>query len=225
MRRICLAVLAGLMLCLGTTLFAGLKEADDLYNQGKYDEALTEYQKVLPELKGADAGRAQYKIGDCLFYQKKYNEAIEAYKGVFSIQGAGLSTICSAQYCIGLVFESQKKYDEAISEFKKVMEMQGVSSSIGYAQYHIGICLEAQGKPDEAQQYYLVVCRQEGASLGLYKIAFSKIKKSKLTNEEYKDLLQTMVRNINADNSEAGEFIGKLMSELDKIKKLEEITK
>jgi hypothetical protein len=34
-----------------------------------------------------------------------------------------------------------------------------------------------------------------------------------------------MIRNVNADNSEAGEFIGKLMSELDKIKKLEELSK
>ena len=179
MKRIGLVVLVGLMLCLGTTLFAGLEEADDLYNQGKYAEALAEYQNALPTLSGEDASLTQFHIGCCL--------------------------------------EAQKKYDEAILEYQKVSAIPNANPYyISNAQWHIGYLLEAQGKSDEAQQYYLAICRQEGTSLYLYKLAFSKINKTKLGRDGYIKLLQDMIFIIPATQENA-EFLGILKSELKKL--------
>ena len=210
-------VLVGLLLCLGKVAFAGLKEAEDLFQQKKYDEALVEYRKVLPELTGKEAGYCQLRIGHCLEGQKKYDEAIAEFKKVFAIQGVSPTDMSYAQYCIGRCLMAQKKYDEAIAEFKKVSTIQGADPTyLSGAQYYIGVCLEAQGKQDEAQQYYINACKIEGAALYWYKTAFSKINKTKLGREGYIKLLQDMIFIIQA-TPENAEFLGLLKSELKKL--------
>jgi tetratricopeptide (TPR) repeat protein len=210
-------ILVGLLLCLGKVALAGLKEADDLYNQKKYDEALVEYRKVLPELAGQEASYCQLRIGHCLELQKKYDEAITEFKKVLVIPEASPYNMAYAQYCVGRCLMTQKKYGEAITEFKKVSAIQGASPfHIAGAEYSIGYCLEMQGKYDEAQQHYLAVCRQEGAGLYWYKIAFSKINKTKLGRDGYIKLLQDMIFIIPATQENA-EFLGLLKSELKKL--------
>jgi tetratricopeptide (TPR) repeat protein len=169
-------ILAGLLLCLGKIAFAGLKEAEDLFNQNKYGEALSEYQKTLPALSGADAEHAQFRIGYCLELQKKYDEAIAEYKKVLTIQNAFPHSISNAQFRIGCCLELQKKYDEAIAEYKKVLTIQDAPPYfISNAQFRIGYCLELQKKYDEAIAEYKRILTIQDAhpeyiASGLYQI-------------------------------------------------------
>ena len=114
-----------IMLVLGlvwmsSMVFGGVKEADDLFDQGKYTEAEVEYRSVLPSLKGEDLSHAQFHIGYCLESQKKYDEAIAEYKKVATISGDNPHHISNAQFRIGLCFELQGKIQEAQEEYLKV---------------------------------------------------------------------------------------------------------
>ena len=117
----------GLILCLGTVLFAGVKEAKELYGAKKYVEAQAEFEKALPTLKGAGTVNVQLYIGHCLKAQKKYGEALVEYKKVLTIDGATGSQIVKAQYSIGHCLRDQKKYVEAQAEFEKVIMIEGAT--------------------------------------------------------------------------------------------------
>ena len=114
-----------IMLVLGlvwmsSMVFGGVKEADDLFDQGKYTEAEVEYRSVLPSLKGEDLSHAQFRIGYCLESQKKYDEAIAEYKKVATISGADPQYVSGAQFRIGCCLEAQGKIKEAQEEYLRM---------------------------------------------------------------------------------------------------------
>ena len=216
MKRITL-ILAGLLLCIGKVAFAGLQEADALFTQGKYAEALAEYQNTLPTLTEADASYAQFYIAFCLEKQGRYDEAIAEYSKVATIQNANPKWVAYAQFHIGCCLALQGKYNEAITEYGKVATIQNAPLyNILEAQFYTGLCLEKQGKDDEAQQYYIAICKQENAGLGWWKRGFSKVNKTKLGKDGYVKLLQDIILIIPATD-ETAEFLGLLKSELQKL--------
>ena len=211
-----------IMLVLGlvwmsSMVFGGVKEADDLFDQGKYTEAEVEYRSVLPSLKGEDLSHAQFRIGYCLESQKKYDEAIAEYKKVETIPNAHPHHISYAQFRIGYCLESQKKYDEAIAEYKKVATISGADPQyVSGAQFRIGCCLEAQGKIKEAQEEYLRMCSKRDSVFWL-KQAFSKIDPFIVGKDKYVEYLNKLIMIIPA-TPENADFLGLLKSELEKLK-------
>ena len=211
-----------IMLVLGlvwmsSMVFGGVKEADDLFDQGKYTEAEVEYRSVLPSLKGEDLSHAQFHIGCCFDLQKKYNEAISEYRKVATIPNAHPHLISYAQLHIGYCLESQKKYDEAIAEYKKVATISGADPQyVSGAQFYIGCCLEAQGKIKEAQEEYLRMCSKRD-SVFLLKQAFSKIDPLIVGKDKYVEYLNKLIMIIPA-TPENADFLGLLKSELEKLK-------
>ena len=208
----------GLILCLGTVLFAGVKEARELYGAKKYVEAQAEYEKALPTLTGSEKAGAQFKIGSCLLRFKKYDEAIEAFKKVAIIDGASVYYAANAQIYIGNCLLLQKKYAEAITAYEKVLLIEGVKPrQITDAYLNIGITFQKQGKKQESQEAFISGCLVENISLNHYKRNFSKIKKLEIGKEKYQDLLSKMILIIPAVPENAS-FLSLLKSELEKLK-------
>ncbi|MFA5417885.1 MAG: hypothetical protein WC341_05450 [Bacteroidales bacterium] len=75
-------------------------KADDLYNAGKLDDAIIQYQKSLEVIPGDDYANNQIK--KILDFQTKVREKLELYR---------------AKMANGKAFVATKKYDEAIQNF------------------------------------------------------------------------------------------------------------
>ena len=159
-------IVVAVMFLLGiTSVFAGVKEANELYGAKNYVEAQAEFEKALPTLKGSGTVNVQLYIGHCLKAQKKYGEALVEYKKVLTIDGATGSQIVKAQYSIGHCLRDQKKYVEAQAEFVKVLTMEGATAGkIAKAQYYIGHCLRNQKKYPESIEAFKKVIMIEGAT-------------------------------------------------------------
>jgi len=197
--------------------FAGIKEANELFKQGKYAEAQAEYEKILPTLmenvSPNQKASAQFKIGICLKIQAKYGEAIKAFKKVLTIK-ASPYYILEAKKNIGIILEYQKKYNEALLIWN---EMKDIPKREAYAQYHIGYCKEQQGKDNEAQEEYIKVFSIKDAPVYVIKAAYNRLNKILLGKEKLQEVLQTILLNVPATEQNA-EFLGFIKSEIEKLK-------
>ena len=106
-----------------------------LYEQGKYDEAIAQYEQAT----SADPNFASAfnNWGNALAAQKKYDEAIEKYARAAELD----PKFASAFDNWGLALAAQKKYDEAIEKYKRATELDPNNASIffnlGYAIYEL----------------------------------------------------------------------------------------
>ncbi len=109
------------------------KKAVKLSGEGKYEEAISFYDKALeiePGWKNALNGKrdAMNAIGDLLTVQKKYEDAISFYDKTLEIEPGyekalnGKKEIMKAR---GDLFMSQKKYTEAIYFYNKALKLDG----------------------------------------------------------------------------------------------------
>ena len=90
-------------------------------HQRRYDDAVSEYQKVVAGHQGPTAARAQFQIGECLFAQKKHNEAVREFLKV-DILYAYPEWSAAALFEAGRCFEKLGKSVEARSHFKQVSD-------------------------------------------------------------------------------------------------------
>lgn len=90
-------------------------------NQKRYDEAVSEYQKVVASHQGPTAARAQFQIGECRFAQKKHGEAVREFLKV-DILYAYPKWSAAALFEAGRCFEKLGKTVEARNHFKQVSD-------------------------------------------------------------------------------------------------------
>ncbi len=96
-----------------------VKKGNELYQEGKYEQALAAYQDALlddplNEIALFNQGNAYYKL-------KKYKEAIETYQKVVGSENLQLSA--KAFYNIGNARFQQNKLKESIEAYKKSLEL------------------------------------------------------------------------------------------------------
>ena len=60
------------------------QEANELYQEKKYDQALTKYQDAL--LSDPENKRLQFNVGNTLYQKKKYEEALKEYQNVIGTE-------------------------------------------------------------------------------------------------------------------------------------------
>ncbi len=114
-----------LILGLTTLTFADsvrskVNKGNELFKQGKYEQALAQYQDALlddpmNEIALFNQGNAYYKL-------KKYKEAIDAYQKVVGSENLKLSA--KAFYNIGNCYFQQNKLKESIEAYKKALELE-----------------------------------------------------------------------------------------------------
>ncbi|MBN2560567.1 MAG: tetratricopeptide repeat protein [Phycisphaerae bacterium] len=90
-------------------------------NQGRYDEAIEAYERVIERHKGPTAARAQFQIGQCLFARKRYEDAARELLKV-DILYAYPEWSAAALYEAGRCFEKLSRSAEARRQFTTVVE-------------------------------------------------------------------------------------------------------
>ena len=90
-------------------------------NQGRLDEAIRAYERVVADHNGETAARAQFQIGQCLFAKKEYDRAARALLKV-DILYAYPQWSAAALYEAGRCFEKLSKTAEARQQFTTVSE-------------------------------------------------------------------------------------------------------
>lgn len=95
-----------------------VKEADKLFKQEMYEEAMPMYQKFLT----VDPTNADYayKFGSCMVMLNKNND--KALEYLLAAEKQGKSDL-EVAYFIGRAYENEQKFDKAITYYERFMEV------------------------------------------------------------------------------------------------------
>ncbi len=129
-------------------------DADRMYAEGKFSDALAAYQRLLAALSGkSDTGNIHSRIGDCYFQLHDYQRALSAYRS--ALQNQKNSERPPTQYWIGFCSFLLGKDKEAVAEFLKIPEQYPSSGMwVGTAYYWAGRASERMGDKAKAAEYY-----------------------------------------------------------------------
>lgn len=127
-----LSILFGL---LQVALFAqqynsGLKDGNELYHEGKYDEAEVSYRKALESQPENDV-KGAFNLGDALYKQERYEEATQQFAKV-AATAEDKEIKSKAFHNLGNSLAQQKKYKEAIESYKNAMKLNPKDSETRY---------------------------------------------------------------------------------------------
>jgi len=199
-------------------VFAGLPEALALLTSGDFKGAEVVFRKNLETATGEDAAKNQFYIGWCLDGQMKYAEAVTEYAKVKDLKDASAYALSQAQYSLATSLKLQKRYAEAIVEFGKVKDItDAYPDYVTYSELGVYDCQEKTGNDTDAQIGYKDILLTKDLFIDAYKQALIKIDKVALGKTEYLQLLDTLLLNTDA-TSENAEFLGKVKSEIEKLK-------
>jgi tetratricopeptide (TPR) repeat protein len=128
--------------------------ANKLFSQARYAEALPVYQRLLSSRSGNVSSGAIYtRIGDCYFRLTDYKNAIHAYRSALQYQEN--PERAATQYWIGFSTFLLGNNADAVAEFLKIPELYPTSGMwVSTAYYWAGRVCEHMGKKDQAAAYY-----------------------------------------------------------------------
>jgi len=132
-------IIAAVILAAGVIFYYNLTSdltgrAQSLYKQGKYEEAIKYYDKILSgDKKNIDALN---KKGECFSALKKYDEAIKCFDEALSIDKSSVFLWNNK----GDVLFEEKKYEEGMECFDRVLE---IDSGNSYAKDRKNIVLKS----------------------------------------------------------------------------------
>lgn len=95
-------------------------EANSLYKQKKFDEALSEYQQSVAE--GATDPVTNYNLANAYFRNNKFQEAVSTFNQTAE-QANDENLKQSSFYNQGVAFSKQQKLEESIKSYKKAVLM------------------------------------------------------------------------------------------------------
>ncbi|HYA85482.1 MAG TPA: tetratricopeptide repeat protein [Nitrospirota bacterium] len=131
-----------------------LAQANTLFSEARYSEALSVYQRVLNSRTSTiPSGFTLTRIGDCQFRLADYQSAIRAYRVALEYQQG--SDRAATQFWIGLSTFLLRRDADAVAEFLKIPELYPASGMwVSTAYYWAGKVCEHMGKKEQAAVYY-----------------------------------------------------------------------
>ncbi len=132
-----------------------LDEGNKLFNEGKYEEAISSYIKFLE--KNPSAFQVHYNLGNCYKELGQYEKAIEEYNTVISNLKekkqdlSGNELAAKALAGLGEAFVKKGDYISAQESFKKSLEINPKDEVLAY---NVGEIYFSNGKVDEAIQFF-----------------------------------------------------------------------
>ena len=119
-------------------------EANRLYKEGRYEEALKLYRDIL----GGNAGLAQiqFNAGNCLFHLERYEEALDAFKEAIRLK----PDFFDAYTNLAGTFGKLKKFDEAVPLFERALAAYPESPALLSS---AGLLYLSSGRSDKAVEY------------------------------------------------------------------------
>jgi tetratricopeptide (TPR) repeat protein len=129
-------------------------QADQMFSQGRYPEAIRLYQTVLSSPSGAvSKGLVHTRIADSYFRLIDYQRALDAYRQAIEYQEP--AERAQTQYWIGFCVLLLGRDAEAVAEFLKIPENYPASGMwVGTAYYWAGRASERMGKKEQAAELY-----------------------------------------------------------------------
>ncbi len=98
---------------------------------GYYDQAIFQFQALLPEAGSSAEAELRYNIGEAYYYKGEYQQAIlEFLKVPYLASGAGnVDWTATSFYMAGQSYEKMMKFDEAISMYQQVVDRPGIDAN------------------------------------------------------------------------------------------------
>jgi len=131
-----------------------LKDANGLFDSGKYEEAITKYLAVAEKLEGSDqsCARCYVKAGEAYVKLKKTEEALRAFVKATEID----ENLAEAYSQLASLYNGMGKLDDAAKMSAKANELMAKSPAGGdpIALYNQGVILWNGGKGAEARDAF-----------------------------------------------------------------------
>lgn len=112
-----------------------LRVGDAYYALGKYDEAMSYYQKAIGAEPGGDY--AMFQIANCYYRSERSYEAVTTFRKMIRIYPYS-RLVQQAQYNVGYVYFLTGNYTQAIDEFKTLINKYPNTDWAARSQYNIG---------------------------------------------------------------------------------------
>jgi len=167
-----------------------LTEGNKLYNEGKYQEAIAIYQKILEQF--PDAYVINKNIGNAYFQMEEYDKAEEYYKKVLERDPNNND----AKMLIGNCYVNRGQNEKALEWYNQI-SFDDIDDPI--VLYNIGTNYYNLGKYEEALRYYKkAVDIQPDFLDGLYQLGLAY-----LTTQQYHESITAFEKYLQLD-SESG---------------------
>jgi len=131
-----------------------LKDANGLFDGGKYEEAITKYLAVAEKLEGSDqsCARCYVKAGEAYVKLKKTDDALRAFVKATEID----ENLAEAYSQLASLYNGMGKLDDAAKMSAKANELMAKSPAGGdpIALYNQGVILWNGGKGAEARDAF-----------------------------------------------------------------------
>ena len=129
-------------------------QADRMFSQGRYSDAIRLYQTVLSSPSRAmPPGLIHTRIADSFYRLTDYPHALDAYRQALKEQKP--AERAQTQYWIGFCTLLLGRNSEAMTEFLKIPESYPASGMlVGTAYYWAGRASERMGDKDKAAELY-----------------------------------------------------------------------
>ena len=143
------------------------------YNEGKFDEAITLLQTIVPTEDSLTYTEAQLGLGFAYEFKGDINEAISAWLNIHREDNP--KAYAWAQFRLGFAYEIQDRLDECISAWSNI-DRKDNPEVYAKAQLNLGATYYAQGKLDQAIAAWSNIHREDDseayaqAQLGLGEI-------------------------------------------------------
>ncbi len=122
-----------------------LEKGNDLFDQGKYDEAILAYQTIVEKF--PEAYILYRNIGNCYFQMEKYDLAEEYYLKVLEKEPNDTESILG----VGNTYANRAQNEKALDWYSKI-EFEKISDPM--VLYNIGSNFYTQGQHQEALRYF-----------------------------------------------------------------------
>jgi Ca-activated chloride channel family protein len=113
-----LSIAFALVAC-GSAVASSNRQGNKLYNQGRYDEALSAYQKAQAEQ--PDLAELHYNVGNTLHHKEDYQGA--AAETLQGLSKADPDLRAQAYYNLGNSFYRQGQFAEAVAAYKEALKL------------------------------------------------------------------------------------------------------
>lgn len=108
---------------------ADLSQADAFFRGGKYAEARSAYEALLPNLAGEAWDRAAYGVGYCLERTHERERAVAAYRRVATNESASVRYRAMARLQAGGCLSLMGRLEEARAELAAISDLPGAESA------------------------------------------------------------------------------------------------
>lgn len=126
-------------------LKAALKAGNELYEAGKYEEAIASYEAIVQA--NPEAFIIYLNIGNCYFQMEKYDQAEEYYRKVLAKDPENSEAIL----LIGNTYANRGQDAEAMEWYNKI-DFEKISDAT--VLYNLGSNFIKKSKPDQAIKYF-----------------------------------------------------------------------